>query len=130
MISLPTHCRLLQFKKKKNRNPKKDEGSSSYSATQEKNLDVGFPWVAGNKDEPPSLSSSLSFFSSLIKDNNKLGGSSLFVTFFPSFVENDNELGSRLVIILDCFSSIAKDNDEPFGLSFLFNVFFLSCKRQ
>jgi hypothetical protein len=37
---------------------------------KKKNLDVGFSWLVGDKDEPPNLSSSFRFFSSLVKDNH------------------------------------------------------------
>jgi hypothetical protein len=50
---------------------------------KKKNLDVGFSWVAGDNSEPLGSSSSLSFFSSLVKDNDELGGLSLFLIFFP-----------------------------------------------
>jgi hypothetical protein len=79
----------------------------SSSATQEKNLDVGFSWVAGDNNKLPGLSSSFSFFSSLVEDND--------------------ELGSWLVVVLDCFFKVAKDNDEPPSLLMPFSVFVLNC---
>ncbi len=67
MMSLPTYRCFLQFKEKKNKYKKleKDDELSSFT-TQEKNLDVGFSWVAENNDRPSNLS--LSHFEPWLND--------------------------------------------------------------
>jgi hypothetical protein len=42
--------------------------------------------------------------------------------FLSSLAEGDDKLGSRLIIILDYFSSITKDDNKPRGSSSPFNV--------
>ncbi len=86
-MSLPTHRRLLQLKKKTKKNTKTEKKMTSFLARhcplqpKKKNLDVGFSWVVGDDDKPHHCL--LAFFSSLVEDNVELGGSSLFFIFFP-----------------------------------------------
>ncbi len=84
MISLPTYCCFLQLKKKQtNTENQKKTTSLPFLQPKKKNLNVGSFWVARNDDRPPNLSSSLNIFSSLVKDDDELGGSSLFLSFLP-----------------------------------------------
>jgi hypothetical protein len=54
--------------------------------------------------EPLGFSLSLSSFSSLVKDDDKLGSWLVdILDCFSSIAEDDNELGSRLIVVLDCF---------------------------
>ncbi len=53
----------------------------------------------------------------------------VFSYIFFFVVEDDNELKSCLVIILGCFSSIAKNYDEPPRLSLFLNVCFFNWRR-
>ncbi len=80
------HYHLLQFQKKNIETQKRMKSlPTCHSPLQpkKKNLAVGFSWVARDDKEPPSLSLSLSFFSSLVEDDDEPTGSSLFLIFFP-----------------------------------------------
>ncbi len=85
MTSLPAHRHFLQ--------PKKN------------NLDVGFPSVVGDENEP-------GFFL-------------IFLIFFSSVAKDKDELRSSLVVILGCFSLVTKDDDELGGSSLSLSVFSL-----
>jgi hypothetical protein len=92
------------------------------SATQEKKtLMLVFLRLQETTMSLPTRHRLFVFFSSLLEDDDELKGSSLF--FFSSLAKDDDELGSQLIVILDYFSSITKDDNKPPSLLSPFNFF-------
>ncbi len=58
-------------KKQKKHRKQEEDDEPSFHAPQEKNLDVGFSWVAESNNKHLGLSSSFSLSSSLSKDNSQ-----------------------------------------------------------